>query len=557
MKIKLYFISGLAFFLVVPLYAVEQSSYENNYINNYRYKSPTIYAGSNTTVNINYVFINKGEYKQGLEIREKHFVEKLNNHHQNNSQRNILENKLRTVRDKLINLTNNYQKEKNHSQGADQALSNFTQYLPQAEINKARASLSSGNTEVAGNIFDEIVRKGSGPIALAAFHSGQLAEDRIDYAKAMKQYTTAVALENHNLEYLLAAGIMAKTTANYPQAQKWLEHLLQIRQTENKWGVDLAIAQHNLASLYQAQGKVAKAEPLYLRALGIEEKALGKNHPYVANTLSYLASLYQTQGKYAKAESLYLRALGIKEKALGKNHPHLATTLFNLASLYQAQGKYAKAESLYLRALGIYEKALGKNHPHVATALVNLASLYQAQGKYAKAESLYLRALAESLYLRALGIEEKALGKNHPEVATALVNLASLYQTQGKYAKAESLYLRALGIYEKALGKNHPHVATTLFNLASLYQAQGKVAKAKSLYLRALEIEEKTLGKNHPEVATTLFNLAKLYQAQGKYAKAESLYLRALSVLKVAFPNGHPDIDKVQGYYNNLKAKMK
>ena len=40
---------------------------------------------------------------------------------------------------------------------------------------------------------------------------------------------------------------------------------------------------------------------------------------------------------------------------------------------------------------------------------------------------------------------------------------------QGRYADAEPLYKRALAIYEKALGPDHPYVATTLNNLAVLY----------------------------------------------------------------------------------------
>jgi len=47
-------------------------------------------------------------------------------------------------------------------------------------------------------------------------------------------------------------------------------------------------------------------------------------------------------------------------------------------------------------------------------------------------------------------------------VATSLNNLAELYYIQGQYAKAEPLHKRALAIREKALGPNHPDVATSL-----------------------------------------------------------------------------------------------
>ena len=59
--------------------------------------------------------------------------------------------------------------------------------------------------------------------------------------------------------------------------------------------------------------------------------------------------------------------------------------------LYSA-GKYDEAMPLAERALVIYEKALGPDHPYVATPLNNLALLYYNKGDYAKAEPQIGRA---------------------------------------------------------------------------------------------------------------------------------------------------------------------
>ena len=58
----------------------------------------------------------------------------------------------------------------------------------------------------------------------------------------------------------------------------------------------------------------------------------------MATSLNNLAVLYHAQGKYAEAEPLYRRALGIREKALGPEHPDVATSLNNLAELYRPRG---------------------------------------------------------------------------------------------------------------------------------------------------------------------------------------------------------------------------
>ncbi len=44
------------------------------------------------------------------------------------------------------------------------------------------------------------------------------------------------------------------------------------------------------------------------------------------------------------------------------------------------------------RVVSVEEKALGPEHPHVATSLNNLAELYRAQGRYAEADRLDARA---------------------------------------------------------------------------------------------------------------------------------------------------------------------
>src|SRR5262245_16834856 len=111
-------------------------------------------------------------------------------------------------------------------------------------------------------------------------------------------------------------------------------------------------------------------------------------------------------------------------------------------------------------------------------------------------------------------------GPKSTRYAIALHTLAQVYQSQGKYAEAEPLYQRTLAINEKALGRNHPDVATTLNNLADLYRSQGKYAEAEPLFERSLAIREKALGPSHPDVAQTLHNLASLYQIQGKYTEA-------------------------------------
>jgi CHAT domain-containing protein/Tfp pilus assembly protein PilF len=343
--------------------------------------------------------------------------------------------------------------------------------------------------------------------------------DRQGFDEAAKLNTQAVKLYSQGL---------------YADAEPLFKQSLVIR--EKALGPDhpdVAQSLNNLALTYQNQGRYADAEPLHKRALAIREKALGPDHPDVANSLNNLAELYRNQGRYTDAEPFYKRSLAILEKALGPDHPDVARSLNNSAVLYNSQGRYPDAEPLYKRSLAIWEKVLGPDHRDVAQSLNNLAGLYRSQGRYADAEPLYKRSLA---------IWEKALGPDHPDVASSLNNLAVLYNGQGRYADAEPLLKRSLAIWEKVLGPDHRDVAQSLNNLAFLYDNQGRYADAEPLYQRSLAIKEKALGPDHPAVATTLDNLALLYKRQGRYADAEPLIKRALAIYEKALGPDHPDV---------------
>ncbi len=74
-----------------------------------------------------------------------------------------------------------------------------------------------------------------------------------------------------------------------------------------------------------------------------------------------------------------------------------------------------------------------------------------------------------------------------------------LYQSTGKQKQADTHYTEALPLLENALGKEHPTVALALANFATLRLEQEKSAEAKKLCARALAIYEKTLGPKHPD----------------------------------------------------------
>jgi tetratricopeptide (TPR) repeat protein len=321
--------------------------------------------------------------------------------------------------------------------------------------------------------------------------------------------------------------------ADYTGARPYFERALAI--DEKVLGgehPDTANSLNNLGSLLQDMGDLAGARPYYERALAIREKVLGAEHPHTARSLNNLGTLLQDTGDLAGARPYYERALAIREKVLGGEHPDTATSLNNLGTLLKAMGDLAGARHYLERALAIHEKVLGGEHPDTAGNLNSLGLLLRAMGDLAGARPYYERALA---------IREKVLGGEHPDTAGSLNSLGLLLQAMGDLAGARPYLERALAIHEKVLGGEHPNTALSLNNLGSLLQAMGDLAEARPYLERALAIHEKVLGGEHPNTATSLNNLGYLLQDMGDLAGARPYLERALAIHEKVLGGEHPD----------------
>jgi len=223
-----------------------------------------------------------------------------------------------------------------------------------------------------------------------------------------------------------------------------------------------------------------------------------------------------------------------------------------MQALYNA-GKYGEAIPYAEQLLAIQERTFGRDHPNVANAIYNVASLYMSEGRYAEAAALYLRAMA---------IYEKAEGPDGTDVADAIDNLASVYGMQGRYADAEPLYKRSLAIREKVLGPGHADVANSLSNLGGNYVSEGRYADAEPLFKRSVSIREEMRrsgrlaaidAKNY---AICLNNLANLYMFQGRDAEAEALYRQSVAVAEKALGPNHPDVARTLANLADMYRKI-
>lgn len=313
----------------------------------------------------------------------------------------------------------------------------------------------------------------------------------------------------------------------------------------------LAESLNNLAVLLDLLGKHREAETLHKRALAVREQAYGPFHPDVAQSLNNLAKVQLALGRPAEAGPLLRRAITILSRGRGEGLTRSQLDLADFAGTehepdegVEHVGKVGAAMPAPGMAGPLRPERRTTSHApelppdlsgseagqpadatfHEADLAVTLLNLgMMAQTAYTGPK----RDEAGLLYRRAIAIQEKVLGLEHPDLAASLNNLAELSRIQWRYREAEALHQRALAIRETALGPDHPLTAASLTNLARLYSLTRRPKNAAPLLERAVAITQEALGPEHPDVALAVRSLAMTHAALGDHRRALELHRRA------------------------------
>ncbi len=105
---------------------------------------------------------------------------------------------------------------------------------------------------------------------------------------------------------------------------------------------------------------------------------------------------------------------------------------------------------------------------------------------------------AKDLYVQSLAILEQ-ISAPPTDISVVLDDLAKVYTREQQWVLAKQTWERALDIDRRVLGDDHPRVAFLLENLAIVAQNMGELKQAEALYLDALQREERAYGDRHPE----------------------------------------------------------
>ena len=126
--------------------------------------------------------------------------------------------------------------------------------------------------------------------------------------------------------------------------------------------------------------------------------------------------------------------------------------------------------------------------------------------------------LQEAMKLRekVLKARQKVLGSEHPDIFSAMKNLAHSYQDLGRSQEALQLAEKVLEASQRTLGNEHPDTLSAMNNLAVSYSDLGCRQEALELREKVLEASQRTLGNEHPDTLLAMDNLAIITRKKGK-----------------------------------------
>lgn len=240
----------------------------------------------------------------------------------------------------------------------------------------------------------------------------------------------------------------------------------------------------------------------------------------------------RTGGTVLTADSVLTRATTSVRNGL-RAHPDVrADLLTSLGRIYQSFARFDAAEALLLEALDLRREHLGSEHPDVGTALRDLAWLAYVRGDYDR---------ADALYADALGIHRLSLPEDHLDIAADLEGMGLIQRVRGNLDSAQDFLQRSLTIREAHLPPDDSRVVTNLNTLAYIYYNQDRLDQAEALYRRVVQLRKAAHGE-HVQTAQALNDFAALRLAQGHPAEALAFHREALAMRERLLPPDHPHI---------------
>jgi tetratricopeptide (TPR) repeat protein len=277
------------------------------------------------------------------------------------------------------------------------------------------------------------------------------------------------------------------------------------------------------------RGEYEQAANIIERALALRERALGREHPDLVETLNILGLVVYRLGDLSRAQQATERAVAISRAVQGSDGTGLADSLTLLARILTEVVEFERAQTTAEEALAISEVTYGPAHPRVARILdtLGLAVWHKDDER------------AEALHRRALAIRRQALTSPHPETADSLGHLGTVLRDRGQLIEARELLEEAVAMLAEMHSPDHHRVGEFEGILATVVAVIDGPAAARSLAEGAVEKVAAGLGADHNDVAGKLYELGLLLRQIPDLPAARAAFERAQRIFDKVYGPAH------------------
>src|SRR5262249_7579876 len=122
------------------------------------------------------------------------------------------------------------------------------------------------------------------------------------------------------------------------------------------------------------------------------------------------------------------------------------------------------------------------------------------------------------------------LPADHPEIASALEDVAWAASGTHRYDEAQKVEEEVVAMRLKLLGEAHTDVGRGLNTLGQLLRNRGELLSSDAVLRATLSIQRKLIGDEHRATLETFYALGEVLAQEGKLREAESVWREELAV---------------------------
>jgi tetratricopeptide (TPR) repeat protein/predicted Ser/Thr protein kinase len=401
-----------------------------------------------------------------------------------------------------------------------------------SQAERARALTESGKLAEGGELAEATVRDAQklqfAPLeadALLVLGSSQETLGKYAEATATLREATRAAQKAHADEAVARAlttlvMVVGGRLAQFAEADQWARDADVFVDRVGRGGSLEAQLLSNVASIAVLRGDPAQALPSLRKALEVQRRISGPEHPLVGKLLSNIAFAAEVAGDPEESLRNSEQALDVIAKTAGPRHPYFGMALVNKSMALLALRRYDEVIVDDRAALEILEKTVAPSNLFIAYAVMNESESLRARGDNEQALRLIERSLAII----------ESISKDHLDLPEVLITRGLAEQALGRGEQAVKDLERAVAICDKAGTGNSAKLARVLWTLGRILIDQGRLPRALASLERALLVgkEEAMDPLDRAEMGAALAHA--LFATEKDLARAQSLLADARTV---------------------------